>query len=102
MVCLVAEFLKEIASFCFERSGIGKNGDGQRKWRKLLQPFQRMFKRRACRAILHILVEKQIRQRGNDQHFGGERRKHFWDSPDEFRQLKTRKRPCDSNEPVQL
>ena len=44
MICLVAEFLKEVASFCLEGSGIGKNGSGERKRRKLAQTFERVFK----------------------------------------------------------
>ena len=101
MLRLVAEFLKEIAPFCFERRGIGKNGNGKWKRREIAQAFERMFKRSARRAVLHILIEIQIRQGRDDQHVSGELHKLFRNTPNELGQLKTGKGARDPNQIVE-
>ncbi|MGO8908376.1 MAG: hypothetical protein ACLQDM_03465, partial [Bradyrhizobium sp.] len=51
-------------------------------------------------SIPDILVEKQIRQGSDNQNVGIKRLQKSRNTPDEFRQLKTRKGAGDSNEAI--
>ena len=64
-------FLKKSCRFVLNEVASEKTAMESWKRRKLLQAFERMFKRSARRAVLHIFVEIQIRQGRDDQYVGG-------------------------------
>jgi hypothetical protein len=101
LACLFAKLLEKIPSFGFERSRVRKYGNGDRKHRNLLEPFERMVERCTSFSIPDILIEKQIRQGSDDKNVGSKRFKNCRDTPDKFCQLEAGKGSGHPNEGVE-